>query len=57
MFLSDIENLSDPEYSENDACPRCENGRLVKRYQRKLEGREFLGCSNFPRCEFTIWED
>jgi len=31
-------------------CPRC-GGQLVLR--RSKDGREFYGCSNFPKCKFT----
>lgn len=39
--------------SENDDCPRCEDGKLIKRYNRSFGGGEFLGCSNYPKCNFT----
>jgi hypothetical protein len=34
-------------------CPKC-GGSLVKRVTKRGEhaGREFLGCSNFPRCHY-----
>lgn len=32
-------------------CPRC-GGKLVLR-KSKNEGREFYGCSNYPKCKFT----
>lgn len=32
-------------------CPRCQ-GILVKRTARS-SGKEFLGCQNFPRCDYT----
>ena len=34
-------------------CPQCEEGELVKRKSKK--GRVFYGCSNYPDCEFVIW--
>ena len=33
------------------ACPQC-GGDLVKRISKKK--KEFYGCSNFPKCEFTV---
>ena len=35
-------------------CPRC-GGKLVKRVSSKgaYAGREFFGCSNFPKCRYT----
>ena len=40
--------------SEGMKCPRC-GGTLVKRVTKRGEnqGREFLGCSNYPRCKYT----
>jgi DNA topoisomerase-1 len=35
------------------ACP-LDNGILVERRTKK--GRIFYGCSNFPRCRFSVWE-
>jgi ssDNA-binding Zn-finger/Zn-ribbon topoisomerase 1 len=34
-------------------CPKC-GGRLVPRVARRgtNAGRQFLGCSNFPRCRY-----
>ena len=34
------------------ACPLC-GGDVVERRTRK--GRTFYGCSNYPRCTFTLW--
>lgn len=34
---------------ENDSCPRCKSGKLVKREAKT----EFLGCSEYPKCRFT----
>ena len=33
------------------ACPQC-GGDLVKRISKKK--KEFYGCSNFPKCQFTV---
>lgn len=35
---------------ENLFCPKCKSGHLIK---RNHEGRAFLGCSNFPYCDYT----
>lgn len=32
-------------------CPRCKTGNLLK---VQHEGRYFVGCSNFPRCKYTL---
>ncbi|MBS4024749.1 MAG: type I DNA topoisomerase [Clostridia bacterium] len=34
-------------------CPKCD-GQVVARRSKK--GRRFFGCSNFPECNFTTWE-
>lgn len=39
--------------SEGNVCPQC-GGRLVKRVAKvgDNKGKAFLGCSNYPRCQF-----
>ena len=34
-------------------CPRCINGRLIKRLNDQ-SGKIFFGCSNFPLCDFDV---
>ncbi|MBF7083549.1 type I DNA topoisomerase [Desulfallas sp. Bu1-1] len=34
-------------------CPSC-TGELVLRRSKK--GRKFYGCSNYPECEFVVWD-
>ncbi|MBO8137983.1 MAG: type I DNA topoisomerase [Desulfotomaculum sp.] len=34
-------------------CPQC-SGDIVLRRSKK--GRKFYGCSNYPQCEFVIWD-
>ena len=40
-------------------CPRCKEGKLIKRVRKKdtqnskYKSNEFLGCSRFPKCRFT----
>ncbi|WP_428353993.1 DNA topoisomerase III [Methyloprofundus sp.] len=36
-------------------CPECEDGELIERVIKngKKQGSKFLGCSNFPECQFT----
>lgn len=46
-FVS-LKNASD---AENTACPVCKTGTLLKIAHN---GRFFVGCSNFPRCSFTM---
>ena len=35
-----------------ETCPECHRGSIVVKRNRK-RGNEFLGCSRFPRCEYT----
>lgn len=39
--------------SEGMPCPKCKDGKLVKRKAKT----EFLGCSNYPKCKFTDYRD
>lgn len=43
-----------PPGEEKQLCPRC-SAPLVKRVAKKgkHEGKEFLGCSEFPKCRYT----
>jgi len=34
-------------------CPKCNEGEVVRRKTRK--GRTFYGCSRYPDCDFTSW--
>lgn len=34
-------------------CPKCGKGTLIKRKSRR--GRVFYGCSNYPDCDFVLW--
>ena len=40
------------KHSENDECPTCKTGKLVKRKAKT----EFLGCSQYPKCKFTDYK-
>ena len=43
---------------QGDDCLDCDDGQLVARTSKK-DGEDpfnFLGCSNFPRCEFTAYQ-
>lgn len=33
------------------SCPKC-GGKLVER-TRRMDGHKFIGCSSYPRCNFT----
>ncbi len=56
------EKIADKEedtFKENDSCPRCKEGILIKRerknkkYENKFESSIFLGCNQFPKCRFS----
>jgi len=34
-------------------CPKCEKGEILERHSRK--GRLFYGCSEYPKCDFSLW--
>ena len=36
-------------------CPKCEQGKIVMRRSKK--GRNFFGCSNYPKCDFLSWDE
>jgi len=36
-------------------CPRC-GGELVIRQGKKGRRRKFYGCSNYPACDFHLWD-
>jgi DNA topoisomerase-1 len=33
-------------------CPKCE-GRVI--YKQTKKGKKFLGCENYPKCDFSTW--
>jgi len=36
-------------------CPKCKEGEIVKKRTRK--GKFFYGCSNWPKCDFALWDE
>lgn len=38
---------------DTQTCPECKSGRLILRV-RESDGKEFIGCSNYPYCRYTI---
>ena len=34
-------------------CPKCE-GKVV--YRKTKRGRKYLGCENYPKCDFMTWD-
>ncbi|MDR1168180.1 MAG: type I DNA topoisomerase [Heliobacteriaceae bacterium] len=36
-------------------CPKCEKGDIVERKSKR--GTVFYGCSKYPDCDFTLWNE
>jgi DNA topoisomerase-1 len=36
-------------------CPKCGKGTLIKRKSKR--GRVFYGCSEYPACDFVLWNE
>ena len=36
-------------------CPKCDKGEIIERNTKK--GKIFYGCSNYPKCNFALWEE
>lgn len=54
-YLNDIENnkdkkIEDENIADYKVCPKC-GGKLI---ERKGQYGEFYGCSNFPKCRYTL---
>jgi DNA topoisomerase-3 len=43
-----------PAQPTGEKCPKCGVGDLVKRGPTK-SGKYFLGCNNWPKCDFVKW--
>ncbi|MCX6811508.1 MAG: type I DNA topoisomerase [Candidatus Berkelbacteria bacterium] len=46
-------NIIAVEEDSNIGCPKCKEGRVVRRFTRK--GKIFWGCSRYPDCDFASW--
>ncbi|OHA47762.1 MAG: DNA topoisomerase I [Candidatus Terrybacteria bacterium RIFCSPHIGHO2_01_FULL_48_17] len=42
------------ENRTNVICPRCKKGELVCKRSRR--GKVFYGCSDYPDCDFALWD-
>ncbi|PPD11164.1 MAG: hypothetical protein CTY27_07055 [Methylotenera sp.] len=49
--LAALDTSEKIQLEENDACPKCTIGKLIKRKAKT----EFLGCSQYPKCKFTSY--
>jgi len=38
----------------NIKCPKCKKGEVVEKRTKK--GKIFYGCSNYPNCDFALWD-
>ena len=50
-FNINVERVDDLNLKERIACPKCIDGKLVKRFSSDKKG--FVGCTNYPMCDFT----
>ncbi len=48
---------SSKDYQAGNPCPKCRDGKLAQRTfkQGRNAGKAFLGCTNYPRCNFFAW--
>ena len=57
VFLEDLPmSVQETVRDETDTtayCPKCKKGHLVVRRNSK-DGKAFYGCSNYPRCDYTL---
>lgn len=52
-FIQNYENENKIDIENQPKCLKCGKGNLVLR-SNNLTNEEFLGCSNYPHCDFTI---
>ncbi|MHA1974493.1 MAG: DNA topoisomerase [Candidatus Hodarchaeales archaeon] len=61
VFKNETSKPSEDEYTSTEvkkivetfgSCPLCQNGTIVKRYNR-TSNQVFFGCSNYPNCKWT----
>jgi len=38
--------------TDNPLCPKCQKGYLIVR-KNKITNSEFLGCTNYPQCDYN----
>jgi DNA topoisomerase-1 len=51
------ENIAKPNggLKQEVKCPKCQTGNLVTKRTKK--GKIFYGCSNYPNCDFALWDE
>jgi DNA topoisomerase I len=40
--------------SLNIECPECGQGQIILKKSKR--GKIFYGCSNYPKCNFAVWD-
>ena len=52
-------NASRKQLVVGESCPQCSPGQLVLKTVKtgKNSGRQFIGCSNYPKCNTFSWAD
>ena len=48
------ETITDEKKKTGVTCPNCQQGELIQKKSKK--GRIFYGCSNWPDCDFALWD-
>lgn len=51
----DCQNRKPYRKSTGVKCPKCGNGEIVERKSKR--GTVFYGCSNYPSCDFVLWNE
>lgn len=58
VFLEDlpieVKGAMDVGLGNAVACPKCVRGHLIIRKSKQNTNEKFYGCSNFPRCDYTL---
>lgn len=47
-------NAKPIENSLGIKCPKCDIGQITERRSKK--GKIFFGCTNYPNCDFALWD-
>jgi hypothetical protein len=48
----DLENLLTKENRNGENCPKCNDGYILIKKQRRYPYKKFYGCSSFPQCDW-----
>lgn len=50
-----VSDRTAPKQRAGDACPACNKGKLVQKSLKDKPEKVFLGCSDFPGCQYFQW--